>query len=362
MPSLNDLQAAGQSVWLDYIDRDLLSDGGLAALVADGVTGVTSNPTIFAKAIGEGGRYDQAIADAPPAASPEAIASALMIEDIRNAADTLANVYESSGGDDGYVSLEVPPGLAHDTAHTISTARRLWREVARPNLMIKVPGTKEGLKAVELLVAEGINVNVTLLFSLRRYRSVVKSYVDGIKLNPEPGGVRSVASFFVSRVDTKIDALLDQANTPEALVLRGRAAIANATLAYAHFREVFDGEEFQQQVRRGAKLQRLLWASTGTKNASYSDVLYVDSLVGADTVNTMPPKTMNAWRDHGRAATRLPGDEADARATWAALKSLGIDTDAVMEQLEEEGVEAFARSYRQLVDTVAAKSAQVQAS
>ena len=357
MPTLQALQQLGQSVWLDYIDRGLIDSGELRALVDDGVTGVTSNPTIFDKAISNGTHYDAAIERVPSQTSPDETATTLMIEDIRDAADLLAQVYQASGGDDGFVSLEVSPALAHDAGHTVDAARYLWREAARANVMIKVPGTEAGLIAFETLIAEGINVNVTLLFSLRRYRHVVEAYLRGVTANPDPSAVRSVASFFVSRVDAKFDAALEAIGSEEALALRGKAAVANAVLAYKHFRAVFDGAEFERQRQRGARLQRLLWASTSTKNPAYSDVLYVDSLIGADTVNTMAPATLRAWQNHGVAALRLDGDASEAQAVWDAIQRMNVAVDDLMHELEQEGIDAFYRSYQGLLASLKEKLA-----
>jgi transaldolase len=343
----------GQSVWLDYIERGLVTGGGLRRLVAaDGIRGVTSNPSIFHQAITKGEAYNPAI-DAllveQPRLSTAALYEALVIEDIRGAADVLRAVYDESGGSDGFVSLEVSPHLAADTAGTVEEARRLWREVARPNLMVKVPATAAGLPAVEQLIADGVNVNITLMFSLAHYEAVATAYLRGLERAAEPARVASVASFFVSRVDTSVDSQLEALGTAEALALRGKAAVANSGLAYRRFTEIFHGDAFAALKRRGARVQRPLWASTSTKNPSYPDVKYVEELVGPQTVNTMPTATLDAYRDHGRPRNALSESAATCAAELDRIRRLGIDVDRVTEQLQVEGVAAFARSFDQLM-------------
>jgi transaldolase len=342
-----------QAVWFDFIERDLLSSGGLARLVADdGVRGVTSNPSIFQKAIEGGGAYDAAVAELlenDPAMATIDLYEALAIEDIRSAADVLKPVFEASGGDDGYVSLEVSPHLAYDTEGTIAEAERLWRTVDRPNLMIKVPATPEGIEAIERLIARGINVNATLMFSLGHYEAVAGAYLRGIEACAEPAHIASVASFFVSRVDTKIDAALEALGTQEALDLRGKAAIANSKLAYRRFEELFGGEAFAAHAARGARRQRPLWASTSTKDPAYRDVMYVEELIGPDTVNTLPVATLEAFRDHGVVRASVREDLAGAEQVFSQLADLGVDIDAVTDQLQVEGVAAFAASFDQLL-------------
>lgn len=355
MPSLHALQQLGQSVWLDHIDRALIESGDLAALVQDGVTGVTSNPTLFAKAIGGGAHYDAAISQLPPDLALEDAAVSLMLADIRAAADVLAPVYEATGGDDGFVSIEVPPALAYDAAATVRAARQLWQQVDRPNVMVKVPGTEAGVAAMETLLTESIHVNVTLLFSVARYRQVVDAYIRAMAANPAPRTVRSVASFFVSRVDSKIDAQLEALGTEAALALRGRVAVANAARAYALYRELHAGPAYREEAERGARPQKLLWASTSTKVAAYSDVLYVDSLIARGTVNTMSPPTLAAWRDHGVAEPRLETDGAQQARVWDALQRLQLPVDEDMAALEREGVEAFQKSYQALLQEVQAR-------
>jgi len=343
----------GQAVWLDYIERDLVTGGGLAKLVAeDGVRGVTSNPSIFHKAITGGDVYGEAVrallADRPKMTTIE-LYEALAIEDIRGAADVLRPVFDSADGADGFVSLEVSPHLAHDTGGTIDEARRLWREVDRPNLMIKVPATAAGLPAIEQLIAEGVNVNVTLMFSMVDYEAVTAAYLRGLEGCQEPARVASVASFFVSRVDTVVDAQLEAMATPEALELRGTAAVANACLVYRRFREIFHGDAFAGHRSRGAKVQRPLWASTSTKNPDYLDVKYVEELVGPETVNTIPTSTLEAYRDHGRPKNALWDGVTTCVDRLDRLRRVGIDLDAVTTKLQTDGVAAFAASFDQLM-------------
>jgi transaldolase len=342
-----------QAVWLDYIERDLLTGGGLARYVADdGVRGVTSNPSIFEKAIEGGGAYEAAVAallDADPAMATKDLYEALAIEDIRGAADILRPMWSESGGEDGYVSLEVSPHLAHDSDGTVAEARRLWAAVDRPNLMIKVPATAAGIPAIESLIASGINVNATLMFSLADYEAVAQAYVRGIAACAAPDRVASVASFFVSRVDTKVDAALEDLGTEPAFAMRGKAAVANARLAYRRFEEIFYDGPFSEQTVRGARPQRPLWASTSSKNPAYRDVVYVEELIGPDTVNTLPVATLEAFRDHGEPRTSITEDVDGAAATMAALTGLGIDMDAVTAELQVEGVAAFSASFDQLL-------------
>lgn len=342
-----------QAVWLDYIERDLLTGGGLARFVADdGVRGVTSNPSIFQKAIEGGGAYEAAVAallDADPAMATKDLYEALAIEDIRGAADILRPMWSESGGEDGYVSLEVSPHLAHDSDGTVAEARRLWAAVDRPNLMIKVPATAAGIPAIESLIASGINVNATLMFSLADYEAVAQAYVRGIAACAAPDRVASVASFFVSRVDTKVDAALEDLGTEPAFAMRGKAAVANARLAYRRFEEIFYDGPFSEQTVRGARPQRPLWASTSSKNPAYRDVVYVEELIGPDTVNTLPVATLEAFRDHGEPRTSITEDVDGAAATMAALAGLGIDMDAVTAELQVDGVAAFSASFDQLL-------------
>jgi len=342
-----------QAVWLDFIERDLLTGGGLARLVEDdGVRGVTSNPSIFQKAIEGGGPYDEAVAGLladDPGMTTVALYEALAIDDIRQATDVLRPVWDSSGGSDGFVSLEVSPHLAHDTEGTLTEAKRLWGTVDRPNLMIKVPATAEGILAIEGLIGDGINVNATLMFSLADYEAVATAYLRGIEANSNPAGVASVASFFVSRLDTEVDAQLEAIGTPEARALCGQAAIANAKLAYRRFEELFGPDSFAAFSVRGARVQRPLWASTSTKNPAYRDVIYVEELIGPDTVNTLPVVTLEGFRDHGEPRTSLLEDVAAADRIFAELAALGVDLDAITAELQVEGVAAFAKSFDQLL-------------
>lgn len=365
MSKFNEMHEAGTSLWFDFIRRDLLEDGGLAALVAEGIRGVTSNPSIFQKAIAESPEYDDDISAAladDPDLSVNDLFESFAIEDIKAAADILRPVYDESDGGDGFVSLEVSPLLASDTDATVAEARRLWSAVDRPNLLIKVPATAEGVPAIETLISEGINVNVTLIFSLDHYEAIARAYIRGLEQAADPSGIASVASFFVSRVDTMTDNRLTEIGTDEALALRGKAGIANSKRAYRLYEELFGNENFGHLAARGARPQRLLWASTGTKNPEYSDVLYVEELLGPNTVNTAPPATIDAFRDHGvvRGATLLEDwDEADA--VIAGLAAVGIDFADVTSTLQDEGVEAFADSFRSLMATLEEKAGLVRA-
>ncbi|WP_435103908.1 transaldolase [Arhodomonas sp. AD133] len=358
--SLNRLSRLGQSVWLDYIDRGLIDDGGLAAHVRnDALTGVTSNPTIFDKALADGRRYDArlaALVEAQPDADTETLFFALAMDDIRDAADTLRPAYEASEGRDGFVSLEVSPMLAHDADATVAQALWLVERIDRDNLMVKVPATRAGLPAIEALVARGVNVNVTLLFAVERYREVVEHWLRGLESRLERGleieGIASVASFFVSRVDAAVDRELEATDPATFEALRGRAAIANAATAYRHFLETVADERYARLAAAGAQPQRLLWASTATKNPDYNDVLYVEGLAGAQTVTTLPPATLEAFRDHGRAEEALTSAMDEADGVLRGIADAGIVLDAVTERLEHEGVSAFEQSYRHLLGTL----------
>ncbi|HEX7519416.1 MAG TPA: transaldolase [Candidatus Deferrimicrobium sp.] len=360
------LGQAGQSPWLDYIHRGMIASGELARRIAeDGIRGVTSNPTIFEKAVSSGHDYDEQIAALAKEGAPLLAAyKRIVTDDIRAAADVLRTVYDATKGSDGYVSLEVDPDLARDTKATIARARELFDAVGRPNVMIKIPGTKEGLPAVEETIAAGIPVNVTLIFSVRRYEEVSAAYLRGVErliaAGGDPRNVASVASFFVSRIDTAVDALLlstverwpGSPKAETALSLLGKTAVASARLAYARFLAISDTPRWRSLAARGARVQRPLWASTGTKNPKYSDVKYVEELVGPDTVNTMPPQTMDAFRDHGAVADALSGAGTDAKAVLDdyALMETGIED--VCARLEEEGVKSFFDSYRKLLAAV----------
>lgn len=354
---IEELAAAGQSLWYDNVRRGMITSGQLARLVADGIVGMTSNPTIFEKAISGSDDYDDALDELIAAGkSDEEVYEALVIDDIRAAADILLPVYERTDRRDGYVSLEVSPTLAYDTAGTVAEARRLFRLLARPNVMIKVPGTQEGLPAIRSLLGAGINVNVTLVFSCEVYRQVTEAYLHGladlIAAGGDPTSVASVASFFVSRVDTAVDKLLaariDSGET-HLQPLLGRAANANAKIAYAMFGEISSGPRFAGLAEKGARVQRPLWASTSTKNPRYPDTYYVDNLIGPDTVNTVPPVTLEAFQDHGVVARTLDHDLEGAHRTMVQLREAGIDIDQVTGQLRQDGVAAFAESFEKLM-------------
>jgi transaldolase len=354
MNPLLELRNQGQSIWLDYISRGLIASGGLRSMIeSDGLRGVTSNPSIFEKAIDSATDYDdrfrELVAHNPQAGARE-IYDELVIEDVRRAADALRLRYEEDGGADGFVSLEPPPQTTSDTAAILAEARRLWQAVSRPNLMIKVVATPEGVQAVDTLISDGINVNITLMFSMRHYEAVASAYMRGLERCRRPEKVASVASFFVSRVDTQVDKALETKGGGEALALRGRIAIANAKLVYRRFREIFHGDAFATLRRRGARVQRPLWASTSTKNPRYRDVLYVEELIGPETVNTLPLATLEAFREHGRVrgATVLEG-WADAERELGGLAGLGIDLDAIAQRLQVSGVQLFAESYSKVM-------------
>jgi transaldolase len=358
------LNGLGQSVWLDYLRRRFVAQELGRLVDDDGLRGVTSNPTIFEHAIGGSGDYDERLrqlAREQPGADPAAVYEIITTEDVRAACDVLRSVYEKTEGRDGFVSIEVSPGLARDTRGSIAEAQRLWHRIDRPNVMVKIPATREGIPAIEALIAAGINVNITLMFSLDHYDAVAHAYLRGLARCPDPRRVASVASFFVSRVDTLVDARLDRVGTPAALALRGRIAVANAKAAYARYHELFHGAPFAALRRRGARPQRPLWASTGTKDPAYSDVLYVEELIGPETINTMPPSTLAAFRDHGRVRETLTADLDRARADLAAAARLGVDVVAVGAELQAEGVAAFARSLEQALAAVAEKQRRVAA-
>jgi transaldolase len=351
----------GQAVWLDFIQRSLVEGGGLARLVEeDGVRGVTSNPSIFKNAIAGTNEYDDQV-DAVLSRNPNATAvevyEELAVRDIQAAADVLRPVYDASNSSDGFVSLEVAPDLAHDTTGTIADARRLWARVDRPNLMIKVPATAEGIPAIEALIADGINVNATLMFSMDDYEAVAQAYVRGLERCGEPSTVASVASFFVSRVDTAVDAQLEVVGTADALALRGKTAIANACLAYRRFKEIFHGPAFEALKSRGAQVQRPLWASTSAKNPAYPDVLYVEELVGPQTVNTIPAPTLDAYRDHGNPRNALKEGMATADSVMEGLEAHGIDLKGVTLKLQSDGVAAFAGAFDDLLASLTEKIA-----
>jgi transaldolase len=362
-------QQGGQSPWLDNLRRDWLANGYLQKLVAQGVRGVTSNPTIFAKAIEGEDTYDDQFRTLIPSHSVEDAYWEMVITDIIDALGKLAPVYEESHGGDGFVSLEVAPALAHDTATTTAMARSLHERIERPNLLVKIPGTSEGLPAIQQMISEGRSINVTLIFGLDRYKAVMEAYLAGLEARVASGttdlsAVSSVASFFVSRVDTEVDRRLEQsaAGDPKVLALRGRAAVAQAQVAYQHFRQTFAGPRWERLASMGARVQRPLWASTSTKNPDYPDLLYVDTLVGAHTVNTMPEGTLEAFEDHGTVARTIDADPGHAEGVLAELAATGIDMEDVAETLEQEGVASFSKSFDELLATLSAKAAELTGS
>ena len=357
--SINPLVALtqrGQSVWLDNISRGLITGGGLQRLIdEDGVSGVTSNPTLFANAIAGSSDYDDAIngiAGLQPQISNARLAESLMIADIQMAAEVLRPVFDRTQGADGFVSLEVSPACSGDTAVTIAEARRLWLEIARLNVMIKVPATAAGIPAIEALIAQGINVNITLMFSLEHYEAVANAYLRGLMGNRGWHHVSSVASVFVSRLDAVVDSRLDAIGSPAAKRVRGRIALANARRIYRRFMTIFHGEPFVDVRRRGARVQRPLWASTGTKDPAYADVRYLEALIAAETVTTVPPATLDAFRDHGTVQDSIGPDAAEDDATLAAGAALGLDLGAITEQLQADGIAAFAQSYERLLQAL----------
>ena len=359
------LGTLGQSIWLDYIRRDLITSGELRRLIAeDGLRGMTSNPSIFEKAISSSHDYDKDIHTmALDEKDCKAIYEALSQSDVQSAADEFRLVYDETDGKDGYVSLEVNPHLAHDTDGTIAEARRLWKALKRSNVFIKVPATTEGLQAIQQLISEGINVNVTLLFGLPRYRQVAEAYIAGIEARLAQGKpvrhVASVASFFVSRIDALVDPILEKIiakggdEVQIAKQIHGQVAIASAEAAYQIYKEIFSSDRFKKLAERGVRTQRLLWASTGTKNAEYSDVKYVEALIGADTVDTVPVETLDAYRDHGEPKARIEHDPDGAGRVLQLLLGLGININTVTLQLEEEGVAKFNHPFDELMETLA---------
>lgn len=364
---VHELHTLNQSIWYDNIERKLLQNGELAAMIKDGIIrGITSNPSIFKKAIANSSDYDEALKPmAWSGLDPEKIFFELAIEDIRAATDLFAPLYKETNGGDGYVSLEVSPFLAADTEGTINQALWLWKTVDRPNLMIKIPATVEGLPAITAAIAAGINVNVTLIFSIERYAAVIDAYMAGLEQRLAAGlpvdHIASVASFFVSRLDTKIDKALEANGSDEAKSLLGKVALANSRLAYTLYEEKFGTERFKALAKKGARAQRPLWASTGTKNAAYSDVLYVDNLIAPNTVNTVPPHTLANFRDHGKASLSLQGHEEESRTILEELAALDISLDQATLELEEAGVKAFADAFKDLLDTIQDRAKHAQA-
>jgi transaldolase len=360
---LREIEALGQSIWIDNLNRDLLDEGTMARLIEeDGISGVTSNPTIFEKGMGGSDRYDDAFRDAAEwTDDPPGLFEHLALGDVREAADLLRPVFDRTEGQDGYVSFELPASLANDAEGSIEHAVRLHELIDRDNVLIKVPGTEAGVRAFEELTARGINVNVTLLFAVERYREIAEAFIRGLERRLDEGEPidrsASVASFFVSRVDTKVDAALEKLGREE---LRGKAAVANAKLAYAVFQELFSGERWERLSAAGANVQRPLWASTSTKNPDYPDTLYVDELIGPDTVNTMPDATIEAARDHAKTERAVDRDVEAARALIRDLEEIGVDLDDILlRQLVDEGVKAFADSYDSLLQTLERKASEL---
>jgi transaldolase len=362
---LREIEAEGQAVWLDNISRQLIDDGELKRLIdEDGVSGVTSNPSIFEKAFGDSDRYDEAIHDlAESGKNARDIFFELGFKDIRDGCDLLRETFEATEGKDGYVSFELPPELSDDADGSVEQAKVIKERIDRPNVLIKVPGTEAGVEAFEELTAAGVNVNVTLLFDVKRYEEIAEAYVSGLEQRVEAGGdishASSVASFFVSRVDGKVDKALEELDRKD---LMGKAAIANARIAYESFQRIFSGERWEKLAAAGAAVQRPLWASTSVKNESYSDTLYVDELIGPDTVNTMPDKTVDAARDHGTGARTVDKDVDGAHALMDALREAGVDVDEIVGvTLVEEGVAAFAKSFDSMIETIEKKASAVTA-
>jgi transaldolase len=360
---LHQLSELGQSVWIDFLSRHLLRSGELARMMEeDAVVGVTSNPTIFQKAISEGDAYDDQFREVlAEEDDPKEVFLRLAVQDVQNACDLLRSVWDGGQGQDGYVSIEVDPNLAYDTDATIAEAQRLHELVDKPNCFVKIPATKAGLPAIEEMIARGRNINVTLIFSLDRYAEVVEAYLRGLERLVESGGdptrVASVASFFVSRVDTEADRRLDEAGAPDDL--KGKLAVANAKLAYERYKGLFSGDRWEALHAKGAGTQRCLWASTSTKNPEYRDVLYVEDLIGPETVNTMPEETIRAFQDHGEVALTLEQGINEARQVFERVAEAGVDYDDVVVTLEREGVEKFADSFRELLDGVKAKRGEL---
>jgi len=360
---LHDLMELGQSPWLDNLRRGWITSGELAAWIDRGIRGLTSNPSIFQKAISAGTDYDEQFGDL--VGSGASVTDAywdLVTSDIEGALGLLRPVYDASDGLDGFVSVEVAPDLARDSAGTETAARNLHERIAEPNLYVKIPGTAEGIAPIRTMIAEGRSINVTLIFSLDRYAEVMEAYLSGLEqAEGDLSRISSVASFFISRVDTEVDRRLDAIGTDAALALRGTAAVAQAQMAYAHFQQAFAGPRWDALVARGARVQRPLWASTSTKNPAYPDTSYVDPLIGPDTVNTMPEETIDAVLDHGTVARTVDADPAAAHLTLRALADVGVDLDDVAAVLEDQGVAAFAKSFDELIDALGAKAVELGA-
>lgn len=369
---LRQVEACGVSVWNDFIRRQWIQAGELKKLITeDGISGVTSNPTIFEKAIDGSSDYDEQLRQlAGKGESAEEIFRELAADDVQMAADVLRPVYDRTNAYDGYVSVEVSPDAAHNTQKTLEDAHWYWQRIQRPNIMIKVPATEEGLPAITQLISEGINVNVTLIFAVEVYEQVMEAFISGLEKRAQDGksieNIASVASFFVSRVDTLVDKLLEEkaqggGNASQLKQLEGKAAIANAKIAYEHFEKIFGSERFQALEQKGAQRQRPLWASTSTKNPAYRDILYAEQLIGPDTVDTMPLSTIEAFLDHAIVARTLDQDVEQAREDYAAIERAGISMEKVTLRLQQEGVQKFADSFNQLIDTISTKRQQMMA-
>lgn len=362
--SFKGLEELGQSIWLDNINRGMIKKGELKNLIDEvGLKGVTSNPTIFQKAIGGGHQYDEQIKSLlndNPDLSADDLFEELAVKDIQDACDVLMAVYKATNGNDGFVSIEVSPDLAYDTDATFEAAKRLHGKVNKPNVMIKIPATKEGIPAIKKAISSGININITLIFSPQSYEDVVEAYISGleerVKRGEEINKIASVASFFISRIDSAVDKELEQKGNKD---LQGKIAIANAKLTYQRGKELFSSDRFKKLQEKGAKIQRLLWASTSTKNPAYPDTLYVEELIGKDTINTLPPATILAYKDHGNPADRIETNLDEAKSQMNKLKELGIDFEKITLKLTEDGVVLFAKSFKELIDEIERKKNEV---
>lgn len=361
---LHELNQLGQSVWLDFVQRSLIRSGDLQDYVELGASGITSNPAIFEKAISKSSDYDEQMGKlAEQGKTPSEIYEALTVEDARLADDVLRPIFDRTNGMDGFFSLEVEPHLAHDKQGSIVAAERLFKAVDRPNIMIKIPASEEGYGIVQELIKEGVNINITLMFSLGQYERVAEAYLSGLEQRLADGysiqHIRSVASFFVSRVDTKVDKLLDEIGTPEAKSLKGKTGIANAKMAYQRFKEIFHSPRWSHLKDREARIQKVLYGSTGTKNPEYSDVMYVENLIGPDTINTVPHETLEAFMDHGKVDLTLEQNLDEARAQLGQLAELGIDLEEIGRELLDEGIQKFVEPYDSLLNGIREKSAEL---
>jgi len=361
---IHELNELGQSAWLDFVQRSLIRSGDLQDYVELGLSGITSNPAIFEKAISKSTDYDDQMEQlAEEGKTPQEIYEALTVQDTRLADDVLRPVFDRSQGMDGFFSLEVEPHLAHNKQGSLVAAERLFKLVNRPNVMIKIPATEEGYGAIQESIAEGININITLMFSLGQYERVAEAYLSGLEKRLAKGfsinNIASVASFFVSRVDTKVDKLLDEIHTPEAEMLKGKIGIANAKMAYQRFKEIFHSPRWSYLEDRGARIQRVLYGSTGTKNPEYSDVMYVENLIGPDTINTIPRETLEAFMDHGKVALTLEENLDEARAQFGQLAELGIDLEEIGHELLDDGIQKFIEPYDSLINGIKEKSAEL---